>query len=313
MVTPTVLLVTGASSGIGRATALRAAADGDHLALAARGLSALEEAAAECREAGAASVLVVPTDMGDDESVRACVARVLEEHGRVDAAVNAAGVVAYGRTEDVPADVFEGVLRTNLIGSVNLARHLIPVLRRQGDGTLLLVGSLLGHVTIPTMSPYVLSKWGVRALARQLALENRDLPGVRIRYVAPGGVDTPIYDQAANYAGYAGRPPPPAASSDRLAAQVLRRLGCLRRPEQLSVLNHTMIIGFQLVPRVYDALIGAVFPLGATDLTQPVSEGPGNVLESRPEGNRTDGQHGSSVVGLVLNVRARLLPASVRG
>jgi NAD(P)-dependent dehydrogenase (short-subunit alcohol dehydrogenase family) len=308
MATPGVLLVTGASSGIGRATALQAAADGDHVVLAARGLSSLEETASECRRAGAASVLVVPTDVGDDESVRACVERVLEEHGRVDAAVNAAGVVAYGRTEDVPVEVFDGVLRTNLIGSVNLARHLVPVLRRQRSGTLLLVGSVIGHVAIPTMSAYVVSKWGVRALARQLAIENRDLPHVRIRYVAPGGVDTPIYDQAANYAGYAGRPPPPAASSDRVAGQVLRRLGPSWLPEQLSVLNHGMMAGFQALPRAYDALVGAIFPLGATDLTKPVPQGPGNVLESRPAGNRKDGEHGSSLVGLAHNLRERFRP-----
>jgi NAD(P)-dependent dehydrogenase (short-subunit alcohol dehydrogenase family) len=308
MATPNVLLVTGASSGIGRATALRAAANGDHVVLAARGLSSLEEAASECRRAGAASALAVPTDVGDDESVRACVERVLQEHGRVDAAVNAAGVVAYGRTEDVPVDVFDGVLRTNLIGSVNLARHLVPVLRRQRSGTLLLVGSVIGHVAIPTMSAYVLSKWGVRALARQLAIENRDLPDVRIRYLAPGGVDTPIYDQAANYAGYAGRPPPPASSSDRVAGQVLRRLGPRWLPEQLSVLNHGMIAGFQALPRAYDALVGALFPLGATDLTKPVPQGPGNVLESRPAGNRKDGEHGSSLVGLAHNLRERFRP-----
>lgn len=301
---PEVLLVTGATSGIGRATALRAAAAGSHIVLVARGEGPLEETAAECRSAGAASVLAVPTDIGEDEAVRRCVQRVLAEHGRVDAAVNAAGVVAYGRTEDVPPEVFEAVLRTNLLGSVNLARHLVPVFRRQRSGTLLFVGSLIGHLAIPTMSAYVLSKWGVRALARQLRIENRDLPGVRFRYVAPGGVDTPIYDQAANYAGYAGRPPPPAASSNRVAGQVLRRLRHGWLPEQLSVLNHGMLAGFQLLPRVYDAAIGAVFPLGATDLTRPVLRGPGNVLASQPESNRTDGRHGSALVGILHNLRA---------
>jgi short-subunit dehydrogenase len=302
---PEVLLITGASSGIGRATAIRAAATGSHVVLAARGVRSLEETARECRTAGAASVLVIPTDVGDDESVRSCVQRTLQEHGRVDAAINAAGVVAYGRTEDVPAQVFEGVLRTNLIGSVNVARHLLPVFRRQRSGTLLLVGSVIGHLAVPTMSAYVLSKWGVRALARQLAIENRACSDVRIRYVAPGGVDTPIYDQAANYAGYAGRPPPPAASADRVARQILRRLRPRRLPEQLSVLNHGMVVGFQLLPRAFDALISTVFPLGATDLTKPVPYGPGNVLSSRPEGNQVDGKHGSALVGIFHNLRTR--------
>ncbi len=303
-----VVLVTGASSGIGRATAVQVAADrGAHLALVARGPSALADAAAECRAAGAASVLALPADVGQDGEVAAVVSAVLAEHGRLDVVVNAAGVVAYGRTEDVPVEVFDGVLRTNLLGSVNVTRHVLPVLRRQGEGTLLYVGSVIGHVAIPTMSPYVLSKWGVRALARQVAIENRDRPDVRIRYVAPGGVDTPIYDQAANFAGFAGRPPPPAAASSRVARQVVRRLGPRRRLEQLSLLNHGMVGGFQLLPRLYDAVIGAVFPLGATDLTRPVSPGEGNVLTSRAELNATDGRHGSGWAGIAKNLRERFV------
>lgn len=138
--------------------------------------------------------------------------------------MNAAGVVAYGRTEDVPADVFEGVLRTNVVGSVNLARHVVPVLREQRYGTLVLVGSVIGHIGVPGMSPYVLSEWASRTLARQLPLENRDLSDVHVIYVAPGGVDTPIYAQGGNYSGFVGRPPPPVASPERVARRIWRLL-----------------------------------------------------------------------------------------
>ena len=99
---PRVLVVTGASSGIGRAVAHEAAALGDHLVLAARSDESLEEVARECTERGAASTLVVPTDVGDDDAVAALVERTLTEQGRVDAVVNSAGVVAYGPAEEVP-------------------------------------------------------------------------------------------------------------------------------------------------------------------------------------------------------------------
>ena len=293
------IIVTGASSGIGRAVAVRASHDGDHVVLVARGRPALDDAEAECLAAGAASVLALPADVGDDDAVTRVVDHVLAEHSRIDAVVHAAGVVAYGRTEEVPVEVFDRVIRTNLLGSVNVARHVLPVLRRQKAGSLLFVGSVLGHIAVPSMSAYVLSKWGVRALARQLAIENRDLPGVKIRYAAPGGVDTPIYEQAANYAGFAGRPPPPASSPVRTAHQVLRRVGRLPLPAQLSVLNHGMVLGFELLPRVYDALVTTLFPLGALDLETPVEPGPGNVLESRPEGNHTTGAHRNLLAGLV--------------
>lgn len=300
-----VTLVTGASSGIGRAVAVRAARNGDHLALLARAEGPLEDTAEECRAAGAASARALPCDVGDDAAVAACVREVLTQHARIDAVVNAAGVVAYGRTEEIPEGVFTGVLRTNLLGSVNVARHVLPVFRRQRAGSLVLVGSVLGHVAVPTMSPYVVSKWGVRALARQLALENRDIPGISVREVAPGGVDTPIYDQGANYLGHGGQPPPPAASAERTAGQVLRRLApppLVPLPTQLSVFNHGLLFGFGLLPRVYDALIGRAFPLGALDLTEDVGATAGNVLDPGPrEEHRADGAHGSTALGVLRN------------
>jgi NAD(P)-dependent dehydrogenase (short-subunit alcohol dehydrogenase family) len=305
-----VLLVTGASSGIGRATCLEAAGQGWHLVLAARGRDSLEEVADACRAAGAASCLVVPTDVGDDAAVERLVAAALDEHGRLDGVVNSAGVVAYGRTEEVPVDVFDGVLRTNLLGSVNVARHVVPVLRRQGDGqghgTLVLVGSVVGHVTVPSMSPYVLSKWGVRALVQQLRVENRDRPGMGIAYVAPGGVDTPIYRQAANFAGFAGRPPPPVASAERTGRQVLDHVVRPRARAQLTLANDVVRFGHQLVPWVYERIIETSFAVGATDLSRPVEATDGNVLQSNESGNALDGRHGSVVQDLARNVRTRL-------
>ncbi len=301
---PRVVLVTGASSGIGKATALHASARGDHVVLVARGASSLEHAAQECLGAGAASALALPTDVGDDDAVAALVARVLSEHGVIDLVIHAAGVVAYGRTEDVPAEVFDGVLRTNLIGSVNVARHVIPVLRGQERGGFVLVGSLIGHISVPLMSPYVLSKWGVRALARQLRVENRDLPDLHIGYVAPGGVDTPIYAQAASYLGIHGRPPPPVDSPEKIARVAIRRgeRGQLR--SQVGIANDVVRLGFTAVPGVFDALVGPLFGAAALDRTQPVANGPGNVLESSQHGNSLHGDQGNGVVGILRNLRS---------
>jgi NAD(P)-dependent dehydrogenase (short-subunit alcohol dehydrogenase family) len=307
-----VLVVTGASSGIGRATALRAAERGDHLVLVARGPGALEEVGRECRASGAASVLAVPADIGDDAAVAACVDQVIQLHGRLDGVVHSAGVVAYGRTEDVPPEVFDGVLRTNLIGSVNIARHVIPVLREQRAGTLVLLGSVIGHIGVPSMSPYVLSKWGVRALARQLQLENRDLRDVHIAYVSPGGVDTPIYEQAANYDGFVGRPPPPVASPDRVARAALRSLEHPRKRTQVNASNYVIQFGFSAFPGLFDLLVGPLFHIAATDRTTPVAPNDGNVLASNEAGNRLLGGQGNPVVGVARNVAARVRSAAPR-
>jgi NAD(P)-dependent dehydrogenase (short-subunit alcohol dehydrogenase family) len=125
----------------------------------------LKEAAEECERAGAAGVSVEPADVGDDDAVAAVIRRVLEDHGRLDAAVSVASVVAYGALPSVPVEVFDGVVRTNLLGSANLARHVLPVFRAQGRGHLVLTGSVLGHLAVPGMTAYIVSKWGVRAPA----------------------------------------------------------------------------------------------------------------------------------------------------
>ena len=309
---PRVLLVTGASSGIGRALALQAASAGDHLVLVAREKSSLEEVARQCDDAGAASTLVLPTDVGDDRAVADCVGQAVERHGRLDAVVHCAGVVAYGRVDTMPAEVFDAVIRTNVTGSVNVARHVLRVLREQERGSLILFGSVIGHIAAPSMTPYAVSKWGVRALARQLQLENRDLPDVHIGYVAPGGVDTPIYEQAANYTGWPGKAPPPVDSPEKVARETLALLDRPRKRLQVGIANDLMRFGFNAVPWVYDTIVGTAFSLAAQDRSEPLAPTSGNVLEPQPELNAVrGGQRGGPLrIARQVLIRARSLGTS---
>lgn len=284
---PRVVVITGASSGIGRAAAHRLAAEGARLVLASRGRTALAATAEECLSAGALSVTVRQTDVRDAAAVHALVDETLAEHRRIDAVLHAAGVVAYGRFTDVPDEIFDAVLATNLHGSVNVARAVLPVLRRQRRGTLQLVGSVLGDIAAPGMSPYVISKNAVRALGRELALETRDLPGVHVTVVSPGGVDTPIYRQAANYLGRPGRPPAPVMSADAVARAMVRALDRPRDRVSVGPANHVMRAGFALLPKVFDALVGPLFTLIATR-PEPCPPTTGNVLRPR-EGRARQG------------------------
>ena len=310
---PRVIVVTGASSGIGRAVAHEAASQRQHLVLAARSKESLAEVRRECTERGALSASVVPTDVGDDDEVAALVERTLQQHGRIDAFVNSAGVVAYGQAEEVPREVFDGVVRTNLTGSANVARHVLPVLRRQGRGTLVLVGSVLGHLAAPTMTPYVVSKWGVRGLARQLQVENRDLPDVHICHVSPGGVDTPIYDQGANYTGVPGQPPP-SVSPEYVARRLLRRIDAPPPELQVGVGNDVMRFGFTFLPRVYDTLVGPFFGVVGLDQSRRRAVDDGNVLEPNGHLNAVRGGYQSVVhrVGRTVLGRARALAGNGR-
>ena len=254
-----VVVVTGASSGIGEAIALRLARQGHHLMLVARGADDLADVAERCERVGAASARACPTDVSDDAAVADLVAECVTQHGRLDAVAHSAGEVTYGRVEETTADVFDRVIATNVLGAANVARHAVAQMREQEHGVLVLVGSLLGHVAIPEMTPYVVSKWGVRALARQLVVENIDLPAVHIAHVAPGSVDTPIYDKALESAGGVNKPPPPTISPERVARVVVEQLHHPMRSRQTALSNHALILAFRAAPWAYDRVIGPIF------------------------------------------------------
>jgi short-subunit dehydrogenase len=273
-----VVLVVGASSGIGRCVAHELSRRGDALVLAARGRSALVATATECLELGAAEARSAPVDVRDADAVARLVQECLADHGRLDAVVVTAAVLALGRFEDVPADVLDGVVRTNLLGTANVARTVVPLFRTRGRGTLVLLGSLLGHVAVPEMTPYVITKWGVRALARSLALENRDLPGVHVCLVEPGAVDTPIYELCANYLGRQPRAPQPVLAPEQVAERVVRLLEHPRARVSVGRANNLVRAGFRLVPFAYDRLVGPLFRVLGTE-QEPAPWTAGNVLE----------------------------------
>ncbi len=251
-----VVVVLGASSGIGRASALRFAARGDRLVLAARSRGDLEAVAAECRSAGATEVTVTPLDVLDEAAVDEMVVTTRAAHGRIDVVVFSAGVMGYGTIEDVPAAVFERVVDTAVHGTAAVGRAVLPVFREQGGGTFIIVTSLLASIPLPEMGAYITGKWGQLALARILQLETRSAPGVHVCTVSPGAVDTPIYRSAANFAGRIGSPPAPVATADHLAAAIVRCADHPRKNVSVGWTNGIITLGFRLLPAVFDRLAG---------------------------------------------------------
>lgn len=277
-----VIVVTGASSGIGRETALRFARDHARIVLASRSEGPLREVARECRDAGATDVVFQSTDIAEADEVQRLFDMAVDRFGRVDVAVQSAANTAFGRFEDLPADVFETIIRTNLLGSANVARSALAEFRANRAGHLVLVGSLLGTVAVPNQSAYVASKFAINGLVRALRQENRDLPGLRVHGIYPGPVDTPVYGTAENYLTQTPVVPPSSVPAASIASAIYR--ATIRRhssERQVGWFNRPAIAAYRYLPALFDALIEPFLKVTAYTSEAGDAEPEPSVAESR--------------------------------
>jgi NAD(P)-dependent dehydrogenase (short-subunit alcohol dehydrogenase family) len=216
------IVITGASSGIGRATAHAFAREGARLVLAARSADVLDEVVGECRELGG-DAFSVPTDVADRDAVLALAAQAGRLGGGVvDIWVNNAGVSAFGRFLDVPVDAHEQVIRVNLFGYLYGAHAVLPYFDRQGSGVLINVISMAGYAPTPLASSYSASKFGNRGLFETIRTERGGASeDIHICDLHPAFVDTPVLEHTANYAGKEINPVPPVIPVDRVAAKIV--------------------------------------------------------------------------------------------
>jgi len=298
---PAVVLVTGATGGIGSAVVRAYTGRGARLVLLARSTAALDRLALETAGtpgAAAEPPLVVVADVADSGAMEKAVAAAVERFGRLDVVVHSAAVVAYGRLTEVPTTVWDRVMEVGVNGTANVARAALRVFERQAaedggkgargkgargkgvrGGHLVVVGSILGRVTTPYMGSYVTSKFAVRGLVRVLQQESRSTPGVHVALVEPGSVDTPIYVLAGTYAGHVGRPPPPVARAAAVARAVLAVVDGDRPFASVGLANPLMRLGFSAAPRLYDRLVGPLMRVAGLSRrrTDPT---PGNVFDA---------------------------------
>ncbi len=282
-----VIVITGASSGIGRATAHALAERGASVVLAARSEQSLREAAEECEAAGGRA-LVVPTDVTDKEAVQDLARQAAERFGRIDVWVNNAAVMAYGYFEQIPDETYRGVIETNLFGPINGARAVLPYFREQGSGVLINVSSLWGRMFSPYVSAYTTSKFGVRTFSESLREALTDEEGIDVCTILPQSVDTPIFRHAANYSGRGVKPVPPVADPDRVVKAILR---CIKNPQrEISVghVGHLEAITQEMVPGLFNWLAPHVMRWAAFS-SEPAESSPGNVFEPMLEWNRVSG------------------------
>lgn len=215
-----IVVLTGASSGLGRAAAIQFSRKGSRVVLAARRRLALEETADLCRSAGG-EPLVVVTDVTDEAAVQQLAAQALTLNGRIDVWVNNAGVSAFGQLEEVPFEVHRRVIETNVFGSMYGARAVLPVFKRQRAGVLINVGSILSQVGQPYVPSYVISKFALRGLTETLRTALADEAGIHVCSLMPYAIDTPHFETGANYVGFGAHAMAPMQSPEKVAAALV--------------------------------------------------------------------------------------------
>ncbi|WP_377007070.1 SDR family NAD(P)-dependent oxidoreductase [Azospirillum griseum] len=190
-----VFIITGASSGIGAATARQLAAQGARVALAARRADACAALLDDIRAAGGEG-LVVPTDVAQDAEVARLVAATLDAFGRLDGAFNNAGALGTaGPADRMGDDVYDAIFDVNVRGAFHCLRHQVPAIRASaGGGSIVFNASMAGVVGFANVAAYTASKHALVGLTRSAALE-LGADGIRVNAVCPGFVDTAMSDQ----------------------------------------------------------------------------------------------------------------------
>ena len=284
-----VVVVLGASSGIGRESALRLAARGAKVVVAARSEPGLLALVAEIHAHGGEATSVV-CDVADAEQVRH-VAEVAEQvYGRVDTWVNVAATSIYAKFEDTTPEEFRRLMEVNFLGQVHGTLAALPALRRAGGGALIAISSVEAFVSLPLHAAYSASKHAVEgamdALRRELIADKEP---ISVTSIKPGTINTPFFNNSLNKMDVKPKGPPPVYQPSVVADCVLHAAEHPVRDLYAGGGGRQMVLSQLTMPRQVDAVLGRFgIPLERTKEPTPGGS-PGNLYAPRTEDNRTEG------------------------
>jgi NADP-dependent 3-hydroxy acid dehydrogenase YdfG len=252
-----VVLVTGASGGIGRAVALAFAREGAQLLLAARSVNRLTQVENEVRDLGS-EALSVPTDVTSQDAVTALVEAAMNRFGRIDVLVNNAGIGKVGGIESAAfEDNVRQTMQASLFGMIHLTQRVLPILRQQGSGTIVNMSSVMGRKAFARFGSYAIVMHAVSAFSDSLRQEVAG-SNIRVSVIHPALTATGLLREAAE----AEMPPPfrhmTPLSSDEVARAVVAAVRRRRRRVVLPRTAHMLLLGEALSPRVGDLIATAL-------------------------------------------------------
>jgi len=203
--TAPVVLITGALTGIGRATALAYAREGANIVISGRRQDAGDALVAALKEIGAADAVFIRADVREEEAVSAMVDRAVERFGRLNIAVNNAGKGILGPIGEVTPEKYAELFDTNVLGLLLCLKHEFRVMEAHGKGSIVNISSIFGHVGFRTGgSVYAGSKHAVEGITKSVALEGAS-KGIRVNAVAPGPIETEMFERAVGPAAHRAR------------------------------------------------------------------------------------------------------------
>ena len=273
-----VIVITGASSGIGLATATLAFRRGARVAMLARSGDTLQQLARRLEQGqGGGRALAIAVDVAEREQVQAAAKRAVDELGRIDTWINNAGVSVYGRLHEVSDDDHRRLFDTNFWGVVHGSLAALPWLRREG-GALINVGSEASDVPVPLQGMYSASKHAVKGFTDALRIElEADEAPVSVTLVQPTAVDTPFAEHAANYLSQAPRLPTPMIDPFKVAEAILGAATRPTRHVRVGAMARLNVALSAVAPRVFDAM--ARKQLGRQQRDEPARSRSGSLYQ----------------------------------